>query len=59
MRLLDVNTKRVSGLKYKLICRLKLAVDMVRNGLQEFVNDTDGTAFLERELMGLGVGGYQ
>ena len=32
---------------------------MVRNGLQEFVNDTDGTAFLERELMvlgGMGIG---
>ena len=32
-----------------------LAADMVR----EFVNDTDGPAFLERELVGLGVERYQ
>ena len=30
-----------------------------RGGVQEFVNDTDGPAFLKRELMGLGVDGYQ
>ena len=29
-----------------------------RGGIQEFVNDTDGPAFLERELMGWGVDGY-
>ena len=32
---------------------------MVEGGIQEFVNDTDGQAFLERELMGLGADGYQ
>ena len=48
MRLLDV-TGRLSVLKYKLICHLKLAADLV----EEFVNDTDEPAFQERELMGL------
>ena len=33
--------------------------DMVRGGIWEFVNDKDGPAFLERELMGLGVDGYR
>ena len=32
---------------------------MVRGGIREFVNDTDGPAFLERELVGLGVDGYR
>ena len=27
-------------------------------GIREFVNDTDRPAFLERELVGLGVDGY-
>ena len=27
-------------------------------GIREFVNDTDGPAFLEMELVGLGVDGY-
>ena len=30
---------------------------MVRGGIREFVNDMDGPAFLERELIGLNVGG--
>ena len=30
-----------------------------RGGITEFVNDVEGPAFLERELMGLGVGGYR
>jgi hypothetical protein len=41
-----------------LICRFILAVDMVGGGIREFVDDTDGPAFLERELVGLGVDGY-
>jgi len=32
---------------------------MVRGGIQEFVNDTDRQAFLEREMMGLDVNGYR
>jgi hypothetical protein len=31
---------------------------MVGGGIREFVNDTDGPAFLEKELMGFGVDGY-
>ena len=57
MGLLVVNTWRLSGLKYKLIYHLKLVADMVL--IREFVNDADGPAFLERELMGLCVDGYQ
>ena len=56
MRSLDVNTGRLSGLKYELVCHFKLAVDMVGGGIGEFVND--GPAFMERELMGFGVDGY-
>ena len=51
MRLLDVDTKRLSGLKYKLVCR-------GRGGIREFVDYADGPVFPERELMGLGVYGY-
>ena len=52
MRLLDVYTRGLSGLKYELVCRFM--ADMVR----EFLWDADEPAFLERELMGLGVDGY-
>ena len=31
---------------------------MVRGGIWEFMNNADGPAFLERELVGLGVDGY-
>ena len=58
VRLLDVDTGQLSGLKYKLICHLKLAPDMVRDGIRKFVNDKDRPIFLERKLMGLGVDGY-
>ena len=36
-----------------------IAADMVRSYIQEFLNDMEGPAFLERELMGLGMDGYQ
>ena len=55
MRISDVDTKELAGFKHKLICRFILAADMV----QEFVNNTDGPAFLEREPMGLGLDGYR
>ena len=55
MRLSNVDIGRLSGLKYKLICSFKLAVDLVGGGIWDFVNDKDGPSFLERELMGLGV----
>ena len=55
VRLSNVDARRLTGLK--LIC-----VSNWRRTwsgcIQEFVNDTDGPAFLERELMALGVGGY-
>ena len=45
VRLLNVDTGRLVGFKYKLICRFKLVADMVRGGIKEFANDTDGPAF--------------
>ena len=40
-----------------------LAADVVGGGIREFMNEfmnnADGPAFLERELVGLGVGGYR
>ena len=41
-----------------MICLFMLVADVVRGGTQEFVNNTDRPAFLERELVGLGVDGY-
>ena len=58
MRLPDADTRRLLGLKYKLICHFKLMADKVGGGARKFVNDTEGQAFLERELM-VGVDGYQ
>ena len=46
------------GLKYKFICHFQLTAEMVRGGIREFVNNTDGPAFLKRELMGLDVDAY-
>ena len=49
---------RLTGFKYKFKCRFKLVADVVGDDIQEFVNDTDGQAFLEKELIGLGMVGY-
>ena len=38
-----------------MVCRFVLTVDVVGGGIREFVDDTNGPAFLERELVGLGV----
>ena len=46
VRLSDVNTQ-------------ELAADVVGGGIWEFMNNADGPAFLERELVGLGVDGYR
>ena len=35
-----------------------LAADVVGGGIREFMNNADGPAFLEMELVGLGVDGY-
>jgi hypothetical protein len=59
VRLSNVDTEELAGFKDKLICHFKLAADMVGGDIWEFVNDMDGPAFLERELMGLGVDWYQ
>ena len=55
MRLPDVDIRRLLGQKYKLICRFKL----VRVASGSFLNDADRPAFLEREVLGLVVDGYQ
>jgi hypothetical protein len=39
VRLMDVNTGRLSGLKYDLVCCFKLAADMVVDGVKQFVYD--------------------
>ena len=55
--LADVYAGRLPGLKDKLICHFKLAADMVRTGVREFVYDTDRPAFLKKELVGFdGIG---
>ena len=59
MLLTDVNTRRLSRLKYKLTCSFKLAVDMVGSGVREFVYDMNRAAFLKKELIEFGVDGYR
>ena len=59
VRVPDVDIRRLSGLKFKLVCHFELAVDLVRGGIREFLNDTGRLAFLERELMGFDMDGYQ
>ena len=41
-----------------MICRFMYAADVVGGSIRKFVYDADGPAFLERELVGLGVDGY-
>ena len=45
--LIDVDSRWLSGLKYKLVCCFKLAVDMVGGGIREFVYDKERQTFLE------------
>ena len=58
VRLSYVDTWELAGLQNELICRFILVVDMAGGGIWKFVNDMDRPAFLERELVGLGVDGY-
>ena len=44
VKLMDANTRKLSALKHKFICPFKLAADMVRSGVTEFVYDLDGPA---------------
>ena len=50
VRLSDIDTGRLLGLKYKLICSFKLAKYMVGGGIREFVNDADRPVVLEMPI---------
>ena len=58
VRLMGVYARRLSGLRYKLVCHLKLAVDIVGGDVREFVYDADGPAFLKGELVEFAVDRY-
>ena len=53
---MDVNIRRLSGLKYKLVSCFKLAADMDGCDIGEY--DADGPAFMKRELVGFVVDRY-
>ena len=57
VQLSDVDTRELAGFQNHLKRCFMLAVDMVGADIQEFVNNIDGPAFLERELVGLDVDG--
>ena len=59
VRLSDVDTWELAGFQNELIRHFMLAADVVGVGIREFMNNVDGPAFLERELVGLGVDGYR
>ena len=59
VRLSDVDAWELARFLNQLIHCFILAVDVVGGGILEFVNNTDGPAFLERELIGLGMYGNQ
>ena len=59
MRLMDINARGLSGLKYRLVCCFKLALDVVGGSVWGYVYDIDRPAFLKRELVGFGVDMYQ
>ena len=59
MRLSDVYTWELAGFQNELIRRFMLVAEVVGGGFREFMNNVDGPAFLESELVGLGVDGYQ
>ena len=44
---MDVYTRKLSKLEDKLVCCFKLAADMINGGIREFVEYTDGKAFLK------------
>ena len=59
VRLPNVNTGRLSGLKNELVCHFKLVVNMVEGGAWDFLYGMDAPAFLKRELIRLDMDGYQ
>ena len=52
VRLLDVDTWGLAGFQNEFVRRFMLAADKVRRSIWEFMNNADGPAFLERELVG-------
>ena len=46
VKLSDVYTRELAGFQNKLIRRFMLVADVVGGGMREFVDDTDGQAFL-------------
>ena len=52
VRLSDVDTWELAGFQNELIRRFMLAADVVGGGIWEFMNNADGPAFLEWELVG-------
>ena len=58
VRLSDVDTWELAGFQNQLIQCFMLVADVVGSGIWEFVNNADRPAFMERELVGLGVDGY-
>jgi hypothetical protein len=56
LRVTDVNFRRLSQLKYKLVFHFKLATDMVEDDIREFVCDMDRPAFLEKGSSGIWCG---
>ena len=55
VRLSDV----LVGFQNQLIRRFMLVADVIGGVVREFMNNADRPAFLERELVGLGVEGYR
>ena len=54
VRLSVVDTWELVGFKNQLVRSFMLAADVVGGGIQKFVNNTVGPAFLERRLVNLG-----
>ena len=55
VRISYVDTRELAGFQNKLICHFILAADMVEGGIWEFVNNTDRSAFLERDWVWMGI----
>ena len=47
----------MTWLEDELVCSFKLAVNMVKGGIWQFMNDTNRPALMERNMVGLCVNG--
>ena len=56
--LVDSHAGRLFGLEDRLLCSFKLAADMSRSAIREFVNYANGPAFLDKKLTRFGVDRY-